>query len=217
MKTIEEKAKAYDEIIERAKTMLAAGEVMYGKENNASQLITDLIPELAESEDERIRNEIRDFIVGELGVATPMERHHKWLAYLERQKEQKPVTDGCMMAEKQDYSGLTEFERTIHRGFLCAGVKNVPVGIIKETAQDCLAQQKAEWNSVDEACRDTILCAVQGKFVTEAALTQAISWFKALGPVKPVEWSEEDTLMITTIIQTLERFGGRGTDRKSVV
>lgn len=53
MKTIEEKAKAYDEIIERAKTMLAAGEVMYGKENNAGQLITDIIPELRESEDKR--------------------------------------------------------------------------------------------------------------------------------------------------------------------
>ena len=49
--------------------------------------------------------------------------------------------------KKQDYSGLSDFERAIHRGFLCAGVENVPVNIIKETAQECLAQLKpAEWS-----------------------------------------------------------------------
>ena len=52
-----------------------------------------------------------------------------------KQKEQNP-------AEPQDYSNLSDFERAIHRGFLCAGVENVPVTIIKETAQDCLAQIK---------------------------------------------------------------------------
>ncbi|MBO4550859.1 MAG: hypothetical protein J5733_09025, partial [Bacteroidaceae bacterium] len=40
--------------------------------------------------------------------------------------------------EKQDYSSLNDLERAIHRGFLCAGVENVPVTIIKETAQECL-------------------------------------------------------------------------------
>ena len=55
--------------------------------------------------------------------------------YIKEQKEQKP-------AEKQDYSELNDLERAIHRGFLCAGVENVPVTIIKETAQDCLAHIK---------------------------------------------------------------------------
>lgn len=60
-------------------------------------------------------------------------------------KEQKPT-------EKQDYSGLTDFERAIHRGFLCAGVENVPVEIIKETAQDCLAhiEQKPDTRDADD-------------------------------------------------------------------
>jgi hypothetical protein len=49
--------------------------------------------------------------------------------------EQKP-------AEKQDYSGLNDLERAIHRGFLSAGLVNVPVTVIKETAQECLAQMK---------------------------------------------------------------------------
>ena len=96
MKTIEEKAKAYDEIIERAKTMLAAGEVMYGKENNASQLIIDIIPELRESDDERIRKVLVS-IVKWLGFDSSFFTANsvtksEVLAYLERQKEQKPIS-----------------------------------------------------------------------------------------------------------------------------
>ena len=95
MKTIEEKAKAYDEIIERAKAMLAAGEVMYGKENNASQLITDIIPELKESEDERIRKAlvkqfggcIKDHEFCNTGFT-----YAEITAWLEKQKEQKPIS-----------------------------------------------------------------------------------------------------------------------------
>jgi hypothetical protein len=60
-------------------------------------------------------------------------------------------------AEKQDYSGLTDLERAIHRGFLSAGVENVPVTIIKETANECKRTQtiadenaNAEWSEEDE-------------------------------------------------------------------
>jgi len=60
-----------------------------------------------------------------------------------KQKEQK-------FTEKRDYSDLTDLERAIHRGFLVVGVENVPVTIIKETAQDCLAWMKpAEWSEED--------------------------------------------------------------------
>lgn len=67
-----------------------------------------------------------------------------YFPFSKSQKEQKP-------AEKQDYSGLTELEGAIHRGFLCAGVENVPVAIIKETANECLARMKpAEWSEESE-------------------------------------------------------------------
>ena len=54
------------------------------------------------------------------------------------------------MVEKQDYSSLNDLERTIHRGFISAGVENVPVAIIKETANECkrIANENAnaEWS-----------------------------------------------------------------------
>ena len=173
---------------------------MYGKENNASQLITDIIPELRESEDERIRKYLIEELkaaksVGELKFAIPQPTREECISYLEKQKEQKPIEfkndelveiikgefEGFRRllkkkgidyepqrsyweafarlfdssareyikeqkeqkpAEKQDYSELNDLERAIHRGFLCAGVENVPVTIIKETAQDCLAHIK---------------------------------------------------------------------------
>lgn len=96
------------------------------------EAIETLIPEIKDDEDERIRKEMVEYFSqykegGLRGVdITP------WIAYLERQKEQKSEPAG------QDYSGLSEFERAIHRGFLCAGVENVPVNIIKDTAKECL-------------------------------------------------------------------------------
>ena len=39
---------------------------------------------------------------------------------------------------------LTEFEKGIKRGFLCAGLEDVPTGIIKDTARELLAIAKKE-------------------------------------------------------------------------
>lgn len=81
--------------------------------------------------------------------------HSHGAEWFEKQKEQKP-------AEKQDYSELTDLERAIHRGFLVAGVENVPGTIIKETAKECLARMEpAEWSDGDEGmlnCIITTLC-----------------------------------------------------------
>lgn len=140
------------------------------------------------------------------------------IAYFGKQKEQKPIEDKDAIepTPKQDYSGLTEFERAIHRGFLCAGVKNVPVEIIKETAQDCLAhieQRPAEWSdSFEENIRNLLHDKLtwhnadeslsSAVFIDDKTLKDIISgiWFyvgkEALKyPKKELnvtEWSEED-------------------------
>ena len=95
-------------------------------------------------------------------------------------KEQKP-------AKPQDYSGLNDLERAIHRGFLCAGVENVPVTIIKETAKDCLAQIKpTEWSEEDEDMMGTIIRDLKhlgGDMVNvKPAYKAEIDWLKSLRP-----------------------------------
>jgi len=265
MKTIEEKAKAYDEIIERAKTMLSAGEVMYGKENNASQLITDLIPELRESEDERImrtiddvlhldNNEIRDLLESRNLTYTQVwdylekqkeqkpdvdestkRLNENWMKqYFDEQQEQKPVmsreeilrqlfqngsitlsdylylTEEQKPVEKQDYSGLTDFERAIHRGFLFAGVENVPVTIIKETAQECMAKIKpVEWSEEDERkIRQMVALLKSSKEKCMAAfykdIDECIAWVCDLRP----SWKpSEDQMAVLLNAEGLMRAG----------
>ncbi len=87
MKTIEEKAKAYDESVERAKQIAAQG-------GASRYLVTQIFPELAESKDERIRKCIC------MALTDVDEQRFKdfgttlkdCLAYLEKQKEPKPIS-----------------------------------------------------------------------------------------------------------------------------
>ena len=133
-----------------------------------------------ESEDERIRKALY-----ELFKAYPL-YGLRWddvpdnirivdvLDWLERQKEQKP-------AERQDYSGLNDLERAIHRGFLSVGVENVPVTIIKETAQECLSQMKpAEWSEEDEKMLSNLISHIEVAYSQCDWLTETVIWFKSL-------------------------------------
>ena len=79
MKTIEEKARAYDEALKRAKAM---HDVNYTDSYTKANLET-IFPELRESEDERIISSIIDVLKND-------KKHYlEEIAWLERQKEQK--------------------------------------------------------------------------------------------------------------------------------
>lgn len=82
--TIEQKAKRYDEALEIAKTLYCADDV------NCMDLET-IFPELAESEDEKIREEIVEYISNELHpmplLAPNTTRIKDWIAWLEKQGE----------------------------------------------------------------------------------------------------------------------------------
>ena len=95
--TTEEKAKAYDEALERAKKQRADYQKELDKTDKNSQLagllrtgisaIDMAFPELKESEDERMRKEI----ISALKFANDGGVYDKHIAYLEKQKEQKPM------------------------------------------------------------------------------------------------------------------------------
>ena len=259
--TQEEKAKAYDEALEKAR--FYHGNCPSEPERKK---LEKMFPQLAESEDERIKNLIYCIVrdrgdVGKLLEANgcPVE---KALSWLEKQKEQKAIDDdtrekiisraksekqvvllsesdsnaeigwdtrsledakklleygiafinkqlGTKPAEKQDYSGLTDFERAIHRGFLCAGVENVPLTIIKETARDCLAQieQDLDFANQLKQIRKEEKEANLDKLIdfwwnqedndgnkTKEIFTQAMKKAYFVGKAqaeKPAEWSED--------------------------
>lgn len=75
--SIEEKAKAYDEAIKRAKTLYDNNQPISG----SNVIINNIFPELKESEDERIRKEIYWFFTQPDTVCD-----ERWIAWLEKQK-----------------------------------------------------------------------------------------------------------------------------------
>jgi hypothetical protein len=84
--TTEEKAKAYDEALERAKNFIENGDE--GEKTVAESIFAGLV----ESEDERIRKTLSVLVQNAVypGLITE-EDSKKCLAYLERQKEQKSI------------------------------------------------------------------------------------------------------------------------------
>ena len=79
--TIEEKAKAYDYAIKRAEKLYEQGTI--------TECLNYVFPELAESEDERIRKEIIDFLELPHPQFVGNREYEKWIAWLEKQDKQK--------------------------------------------------------------------------------------------------------------------------------
>ena len=73
--TIEQKAQRYDEALDRAKKLYEQGTI--------TECLGHVFPELKESEDERVRKEIIS------AIKEDWPGHTDWIAWLEKQDEQK--------------------------------------------------------------------------------------------------------------------------------
>lgn len=122
----------YKEALERAKKGLPIDEVF---------------PELEESEDERIRKEIVDFIYWAIdrGSITKeqRERSGSWLAYLERQKEQRAVLPG----DEDDEDILND--PVFLKGF-----------DLGREVQKIFDEPKQEWSEEDERKRQACISTI---------------------------------------------------------
>lgn len=76
--------KKYNEALERAKEL--HGTVAAGRD-----FLVEIFPELRESEDERIRKAIINYILYETKGNISEATEHVWVTWLEKQKEQKPA------------------------------------------------------------------------------------------------------------------------------
>ena len=87
--TQEEKAKAYDEALERAKSFIENGDE---RERTVAESIFDGIMEV--SEDERIRKEMIEILKKEahdFPSSVIANKSNTWIAWLENQENQKPT------------------------------------------------------------------------------------------------------------------------------
>ena len=139
MKTIEEKAKAYDEVLERAKKEL---NICGSQDCDAARQIFRLFPELAESEDERIMKDIIDFInrvyERQALIITDEERDN-WIAWLEKQGERVDNTNKVEPKFKVKYAGseYNVFETKNIDGVMFYGIEDEPNHIDYVQAENC--------------------------------------------------------------------------------
>ena len=171
MKSIKEKAKAYDEIIKKANKM-------HHENCEACQMcIEELIPELREeSEDERIRKEIIEYI--KTGTY-----HKSWIAWLEKQSKASKV-EQAMREVEEKAKAFTES----HKG---------------ETSEEILAQmrgeQKPAWSEEDNIILSRIIADYERSneewFNAQKSLPHGrkITWLKSLRPQN--RWKPSDEQM----------------------
>lgn len=112
--SIEEKAKAYDEALEKAKMHVNSKGI-----GDTVDLCKNLFPELRESEDEKVRKEIINYLnfaeSHNLLRAADYEKKKGWLTYLEKQKydRMKPIYD----ARESFESALEKAWNDYHNGY----------------------------------------------------------------------------------------------------
>ena len=154
-----------------------------------------LIPELAESEDERIRKElisIINYLHDGVYYLLTTQKRDKYIAWLE---EQKPADEQFPPLEGLDAIKAKYYDDGFKIGF-DEGVESV---------------KPAEWSEADEKHINNILDIIDyWKAITHFVSYQGstidadINWLKSL-PLQPKqEWSEEDEETIKMAIETLE-------------
>lgn len=117
--SIEEKAKAYDMALERAKTTLNIWEMSSDAKNYSyAEELKDIFPELKESEDERIRKTIKECLQAIRGtIVGADDRYDKALAWLEKQnhvewseEDEKTINDIIYRISLHRYLDMTDVE-----------------------------------------------------------------------------------------------------------
>lgn len=160
--------------------------------NLTKESFNTLIPELCESEDERIRKEIIEFINwAESRGSVRNDWHQKkcpgnWIAYLEKQKEPKSKIDACGFPLRDEgESACSYLERC-----LSPDMRNIWYEACSEIKEKQKEQKPTEWSE------DIIRKAVK-----EVGLTQhQIDWFKTNVFPPKQEWNEED-IYITNVLE----------------
>ena len=228
--TIEQKAQRYDEAIERAR-------IHYNTTDSVAdaELIELIFPELKESDDEKIRKEI---------IAILQYKYEKypndpkycnapqWIAWLEKQGEQKPVfemktpeeslgidsetynkiVDECIYGDaKQNHAWSEDDEVKINRIVACLENLNVADNDIILKDVDWLKSlkdrvlPKQEWNEDDEKIYKSITYSFAHNYPLTVQQQEFVKSLKGrVQPQPKQEWSEEDESYLKTTIVYLK-------------
>ena len=190
--------------------------------NVAKAAVESLFPELAESEDERIRKEIREFILYKVGHLIDEDTEHRWLAYLEKQKDldkmivvspevwDKAISDAFENGEKEgekqkEQKPAEDNPFTPLEGIDAIKAKYYDDGFKNGFDEGVDSVAPVEWSEEDEKMLDSIVKVVAGVGSQKnGEREKQMDWLKSLRPQPKVEWSEEDRLKLRLCIEALD-------------
>ena len=227
--TTEEKAKAYDKILKVAEDMLNHTDENYickdfDKENFRT-LLGQLLPELAESEDERIRKEIIRAIEDLVDtIPAPdcrteseereLKTYNRWIDYLEKQKEPIDGGGGDFIIYHPLKNSKGEYECIPYSfyGSLSSFSDDKDLMDFLRTCfyteQECeewiKSQKPVEWS---EQCKKRI--DEIAKYMKSKGYEDDAEFLESLYPQANIEWSEEDTISLTNAILSAEKEWGK--------
>lgn len=189
--TTEEKAKAYDMALEAARKELGVDRKEWGV---IQRVLRNIFPELRESEDERIRNEIIAFIKQALhsggGISVPKEKEDRWLAYLEKQKDH--FRDDTKMVEQkpaEKETTLNGFEKALDSFLFDFAHSSITDCEPKEYVKNHSAYLlKAAYKELNAQLKQDLFEAQQEG--------RREGYEAAKNELKPVEWLEEDEVYL---------------------
>ena len=204
--TTEEKAKAYDEALERAKAY-------HRNELSGSRKeITEYIfPELRKSDDERIRKYLVDFI-----NLSDNPKKVEMLAYLEKQKEEKQIS-----WSELTWKDINTLERLINnvRYEFQNGISEESFGKavlerFRESKGDDYVDD-VEWSEEDKMVLNSAIFWLERTLTVEKAIdistrdcslsmNETLDKLKSLRPQPKQEWSDEDETYRNFILESLE-------------
>lgn len=197
MKTIEEKAKAYDESLKKAKALYGSSEPMSG----CSVILETILPELAESEDEKVRKELTkhlkelsDWKEDEVIPVKNPSYYRQWASWLERQGEKKSVEEnkGNIGGNSSNWSEEDEenmkkildaigsyYYLTTDDDVLCTWLKSLKGRVSCEA--NCTTTK--EWSEEDSFRTETLISVIKsGGSIRPELRNEFVNWLKSLRP-----------------------------------
>ena len=189
--------KAYKETIDKLRKLHNDWD---STQNRAAKEIELLIPELRESEDEKIRKEITEFLKrasgGFLDATTHCKTFGKWLTWLEKQGEQKSWSE--------------EDEKLLNSAIsLVYEVGDINLHSWLKSIKDRVRPQpKQEWSKEDSERLDRIYKFIwanrKGDTDEIYQQEQDAEWLMTLYPQPKQEWSEEDREMLDNCLGLIQ-------------
>lgn len=188
--SIEEKARAYDEALERAKELLLGNE----HSNTIRSYFEHIFPELKESEDERIRKKIINFLRSPfVNENITDEKVAPWLSWLEKQKEHVPENEESGTRKEQK---PTSFNEPYNSDDYEVVVEGNATSLKRK-------EQKPAWSEEDEDRIRQIERIAQQAGCTQKLQEEIHDWLKSLWPQPHWKPSEDQIQAITYLASSI--------------